>query len=77
MNKKFVYQVGDNKKLYYDARPTKYQGQSKSIPGGGRDIFFIFTTLRTPVPSTQPHIIAVFLGRTSTIHLHLSMNVKT
>jgi len=26
MNKKFVYQVGDNKKkLYYDARPTKYQ----------------------------------------------------
>jgi len=25
MNKKFVYQVGNNKKLYYDARPTKYQ----------------------------------------------------
>ena len=24
MNKKFVYQVGNNKKLYYDARPTKY-----------------------------------------------------
>jgi hypothetical protein len=26
MNKKVVYQVGNNKKLYYDARPTKYQG---------------------------------------------------
>ena len=25
MNKKFVYQVGNNKKLYYDARPTEYQ----------------------------------------------------
>ena len=25
MNKKFVYQVGNNKKLYYDARATKYQ----------------------------------------------------
>jgi len=25
MKKKFVYQVGNNKKLYYDARPTKYQ----------------------------------------------------
>jgi len=25
MNKKLVYQVGNNKKLYYDARPTKYQ----------------------------------------------------
>jgi len=25
MNKKFVYRVGNNKKLYYDARPTKYQ----------------------------------------------------
>jgi hypothetical protein len=26
MNKKFVYQVGNNKKkLYYDAWPTKYQ----------------------------------------------------
>jgi len=25
MNKKFVYQVGNNKKSYYDARPTKYQ----------------------------------------------------
>ena len=25
MNKKFVYQVGNKKKLYYDARPTKYQ----------------------------------------------------
>jgi len=25
MNKKFVYQVGNNKKLYYEARPTKYQ----------------------------------------------------
>jgi hypothetical protein len=25
MNKKFVYQVGNNRKLYYDARPTKYQ----------------------------------------------------
>jgi len=24
MNKKFVYQVGNNKELYYDARPTKY-----------------------------------------------------
>jgi hypothetical protein len=24
MNKKFVYQVGNNKKLYYDVRPTKY-----------------------------------------------------
>jgi len=27
MNKKLVYQVGNNKKLYYDARPTKYQDQ--------------------------------------------------
>jgi len=26
MNKKFVYQVGNNKKIYYDARLTKYQG---------------------------------------------------
>jgi len=25
MNKKLVYQVGNNKKLYYGARPTKYQ----------------------------------------------------
>ena len=25
MNKKLVYQVGNNRKLYYDARPTKYQ----------------------------------------------------
>ena len=25
MNKKLVCQVGNNKKLYYDARPTKYQ----------------------------------------------------
>jgi hypothetical protein len=25
MNKKFVYQVGNNKMLYYDARPTKCQ----------------------------------------------------
>jgi len=25
MNKKFVYQVGNNKNLYYDAPPTKYQ----------------------------------------------------
>jgi len=25
MNKKFVYQVGNNKKFNYDARPTKYQ----------------------------------------------------
>jgi len=25
MNKKFVYQVGNNKNLCYDARPTKYQ----------------------------------------------------
>jgi len=25
MNKKFAYQVDNNKKLYYDARPTKYQ----------------------------------------------------
>ena len=25
MNKKFVYQVSNNKKLYYDARPIKYQ----------------------------------------------------
>jgi len=25
MNRKFVHQVGNNKKLYYDARPTKYQ----------------------------------------------------
>jgi len=25
MNKKLVYQVGNNKKLYYDARPTEYQ----------------------------------------------------
>jgi len=25
MNKKLVYQVGNNKKLYYDAQPTKYQ----------------------------------------------------
>jgi len=25
MNKKFMYQVGNNKKLHYDARPTKYQ----------------------------------------------------
>jgi len=26
MNKKFVYQVGNNKKkLYYDAWPTRYQ----------------------------------------------------
>jgi len=25
MNKKFVYQVGNNKKLYYDAQPTRYQ----------------------------------------------------
>ena len=25
MNKKFVYQVGNNKKLYCDARPTKCQ----------------------------------------------------
>jgi hypothetical protein len=26
MNKKFVYEVGNNKKkLYHDARPTKYQ----------------------------------------------------
>jgi hypothetical protein len=25
MNKKFVYQVGNNKKLYYDARPNEYQ----------------------------------------------------
>jgi hypothetical protein len=23
MNKKFVYQVGNNKKLYYEARPAK------------------------------------------------------
>jgi len=28
MNKKFVYQVrNNNKKLYYDARPTKYQDE--------------------------------------------------
>jgi len=27
MNKKFVYQVGNNKKLYYDARPAKYQDE--------------------------------------------------
>ena len=27
MNKKFVYQIGNNKKVYYDARPTKYQDQ--------------------------------------------------
>ena len=35
MNKKFVYQVGNNKKLYYDARPTKYQDQQNvvHIPG--------------------------------------------
>jgi hypothetical protein len=26
MNKKFVYQFGNNKKLYYDAWPTEYQG---------------------------------------------------
>ena len=25
MNKKFVYQVGNKKMLYYDARPTKFQ----------------------------------------------------
>ena len=32
MNKKFVYQVGNNKKkLYYDARPTKYQEFNKFI----------------------------------------------
>ena len=31
MNKKFVYQVGnDKKKLYYDARPTIYQ-ERKSV----------------------------------------------
>jgi len=30
MNKKFVYQVGNNKKLYYDARPTKYQDSTES-----------------------------------------------
>jgi len=30
MNKKFVYQVGNNKKLYYDAQPTKYQDISFS-----------------------------------------------
>ena len=27
MNKKSVYQVGNNKKLYYDAQTTKYQDQ--------------------------------------------------
>jgi hypothetical protein len=27
MNKKLVYQVSNNKKLYYDARPTKYQDE--------------------------------------------------
>jgi len=27
MNKKLVYQFDNNKKLYYDARPTKYQGK--------------------------------------------------
>jgi len=32
MNKKFVYQVGNNKKkLYYDARPTKYQDKTNSV----------------------------------------------
>jgi len=31
MNKKLVYQVGNNKKLYYDARPTKYQDQHKIL----------------------------------------------
>ena len=28
MNKKLLYQVGNNKKLYYDAQPTKYQDDS-------------------------------------------------
>jgi hypothetical protein len=27
MNKKFLYEVGNNKMLYYDARPTKYQNK--------------------------------------------------
>jgi len=31
MNKKFVYQVGNNKKLHYDARPTKYKDLSKCL----------------------------------------------
>ena len=44
MKKKFVYQVGNTKKLYYDARPTKYQDKqikftcrydSKSFLEGG------------------------------------------
>jgi hypothetical protein len=36
MNKKSVYQVGNNKKLYYDARPTKYQGTNKLLICIGR-----------------------------------------
>jgi len=35
MNKKLVYQVGNNKKLYYDARPTKFQ-DSVDCDGEGR-----------------------------------------
>jgi len=31
MNKKLVYQVGNNKKLYYGARPTKYQNTLVSL----------------------------------------------
>jgi len=31
MNRKFVYQVGNKKKLYYDAWPTKYQGLDKCL----------------------------------------------
>ena len=31
MNKKFVYQVGNNKKLYYETRPTKYQNNQQEL----------------------------------------------
>ena len=31
MNKKFVYQVGNIKMLYYDARPTKYEEEISSL----------------------------------------------
>ena len=45
MNKKLVYQVGNNKKLYYDARPTKYQDQHKILWRNAPTIYLVLLSL--------------------------------
>jgi hypothetical protein len=69
MNKKFVFQVGDNKKLYYDARPTKYQVLSRA------DNFRIFITSYELWFSKRAVNLCIRIGKEKKIRWYIQKNM--